>query len=482
MRAFATPTRKRPGARASALSGRLCFPPRHAALGIQRAEVRHILHGPRVQSSQRPCRGCDDDSQREWVEEAKQEMANDLVRIPPRPARAAPIIQREITEDSIRNGDFFSTNCGWVDAGHSNPADARTLIAQVREASQRIERREAQLRRTLAGEPAPTVTETTCDLSYDSGEETESQTEPPIMESTEHPSGAVDIVLGGFGVDSSAADKFGSLVALVAQTHAAWETLQGRRFQVQILGFSDCIGTDERNDRLRLERAGAIALELAGHGPQVNLEFSHGINDFVASNVSRAGRKKNRGVLIRFVPQVRPETFTTETAESRFAGVQVSAVTPTAALNRSLTEDEVLSVALTIFSAQSTAFEHLQQWRDVIPFSPPSSSFAEEDLPSNLIGFYRAARGFSFAEIRTLCDAWDEARSIAHLSGYTFQRNRSFSPVSLPPGGTWPAEFQTITPASFESQAFQILNLRLSTPLITINCSIDPRTNTLRCP
>jgi len=415
--------------------------------------------------------------------EGRRLLAHELTHVVQQSAATSLRVQREITEGSIRNGDFFSTNCGWVDAGHSNPGGPRTLIAQVREASQRIRRREEGLARTLAAEPPPSVRESACTARYEAGEAVASEADAPVLESTQHPSGAVDLVLGGFGVDSSAAGKFASLVRTVVASHTDWQTVRGRRFTVEVAGFSDCVGSERSNERLRLERVTEISLALARNGLQVTADLSHPSDDYLAANGTREGRKKNRGVLIRFIPLVTPETFTTHTEESRapYLGIQVSAVTPRVALNRSLTEQEVLSVALTIFSAQSTAFERLQQWRDVIPFAPASSSFAEEDLPSNLIGFYRAARGYSFQEIRTLCGAWSEAGSIAHLRGYTFRPNRSFEPLLLPRGGVWPADFQTIAPASLDSEAFRILNLHLETPVFSVDCSIDPSTHSLRC-
>lgn len=51
MRAFATPTRKH--SRAPAPPGRLPVVSRSAGLGLQRAEVRHILHGPRFEPERR---------------------------------------------------------------------------------------------------------------------------------------------------------------------------------------------------------------------------------------------------------------------------------------------------------------------------------------------------------------------------------------------------------------------------------------------
>lgn len=415
----------------------------------------------------------------------KSLLAHELTHVVQQSAGASPMLQRAITEGSIKakDGDFYSTHCGWVDTGHANPKVARNLIAYVREASQRIERREKALTKTLAAEPPGLVSETSCSASYEKGEQAESRTDTPVMSDKQHPSGAVDIFLGGFEVNGSDSAKFGGLLQTIAQTHAAWETIRGQKFGVEVWGLSDCIGRDERNNKLRLSRAAAISLALSGasKGMRVNVKMDHALTDYVASNSTRDGRRKNRGVLIRLVPQVTPERFGTPTMESRKWGVQVSAVTPQAELTRSLSEDEVLSVALTIFAAQSTVFEHLQAWRDVIPFAPPSSKFAEEDLPSNLIGFYRAARGFSIDEVRSFCGAWDKQRSVGKLKGYKFAPNPTFRAQRLPPGGSWPAELQTIVPAPFNSEAFKLLRLRLQTPLFGLNCSIDAKTNSVKC-
>ncbi len=50
-------------------------------------------------------------------------------------------------------------------------------------------------------------------------------------------------------------------------------------------------------------------------------------------------------------------------------------------INKVLTADEVLQIALRIYMLHSLGFEALQNWTDAIG----SSSFSEEDLNSNLI-------------------------------------------------------------------------------------------------
>lgn len=138
-----------------------------------------------------------------------------------------------------------------------------------------------------------------------------------------------------------------------------------------------------------------------------------------------------------------PEEVTGPRMETRAAGLLLGGVTPIAHIRRALNADEILSVALRIFMLQSLGFEQNQQSTELVG----KSSFSEEDLPSNLISFYRAARGFDRGQIESLCDVWSVANSVAKIQNYNFQKNTSFRPLSLPPGGSWPAKLADITPA-----------------------------------
>lgn len=129
--------------------------------------------------------------------------------------------------------------------------------------------------------------------------------------------------------------------------------------------------------------------------------------------------------------------------ESSVLGVVLSRVTPVFGIKRPLSQDEVVGVAFRAFALQSLGFEALQSWTDAVG----ESSFSEEDLVSNLIAFYMAARHFDRAHIETLCGVWDAARSLAKFNGYGFRRVHQFTPASLPAGGAFPADLQTITPA-----------------------------------
>lgn len=139
-----------------------------------------------------------------------------------------------------------------------------------------------------------------------------------------------------------------------------------------------------------------------------------------------------------------PERVFSPRMESRGGPVFLSGVTPIVHIKKVLTADEVLQVALRIFMLQSLGFEALQAWTD----SLGSSSYSEEDLSSNLIAFYMAARSFGRPDVETFCDVWDSARSLTKFEGYTFNKRISFHPGSLlPPGGSFPAELSTVRPA-----------------------------------
>lgn len=129
----------------------------------------------------------------------------------------------------------------------------------------------------------------------------------------------------------------------------------------------------------------------------------------------------------------------TPTMTSRAAGVVLSSAQLRMRLTRPLSGSEVLAVALHAFKTLSRVFETQQQWTDLLG----QSSFAQEDLPSNLIGFYRAAWGYTDDDIRGFCDALDADDSLAEYDrDHDFRRNRSFAPVGAV--GDWPLELDDI--------------------------------------
>jgi hypothetical protein len=127
---------------------------------------------------------------------------------------------------------------------------------------------------------------------------------------------------------------------------------------------------------------------------------------------------------------------------STAAGVVLSSASVRARVLRPLSDDEILSVALSIFKKLSLAFETQQEWTDLVG----ESSFAQEDLPSNLIAFYMAARGYTRDQILQFCATLDRDGSLREFErNHDFVRNRSFSPIGAT--GGWPTELSNIADA-----------------------------------
>lgn len=128
----------------------------------------------------------------------------------------------------------------------------------------------------------------------------------------------------------------------------------------------------------------------------------------------------------------------TGTMKAAKFGVVFSSASMEVRLARPLTPDEVLAVSLSMFKNLSLIFEIQQGWTDVLS----GSSFSQEDLPSNLIGFYRAARGYSTQDIKRFCDAQDVEESLREFDRNSdFKKNPSFEPYG---GGSWPPELSNI--------------------------------------
>ena len=133
------------------------------------------------------------------------------------------------------------------------------------------------------------------------------------------------------------------------------------------------------------------------------------------------------------------------TMTSGAAGIVVHSANMRVKLLRPLSADEVLSVSLSLFKKLSVAFETQQELTDLIR----ESSFAQEDLPSNLMGFYMAAKGYTQDQIKQYCGALDKAASVQEYdNNHDFKKNRTFSPIGAT--GSWPKELSDIddTPAS----------------------------------
>ena len=130
-----------------------------------------------------------------------------------------------------------------------------------------------------------------------------------------------------------------------------------------------------------------------------------------------------------------------------------------------LEDDEKLKVALAVFRDFSLEFETSQAggWLGLsVETIGKGSSFSVDDLPSNIVGFYRkAVSGLDDVSVLAkVCDALNEADSLKTWkelygrSGSTSEKNHDFvgvrhKNVSCCKGKNrdWPKEFQTITPA-----------------------------------
>ncbi|HEX8394476.1 MAG TPA: DUF4157 domain-containing protein [Longimicrobium sp.] len=131
--------------------------------------------------------------------------------------------------------------------------------------------------------------------------------------------------------------------------------------------------------------------------------------------------------------------MTTPAMTARAAGIVLSSSSVRVRLLRPLSATEVHEVALSIFKTLSIAFETQQLWTDLIG----ASSFAQEDLPSNLLAFYMAVRGFGRPDITRMCGGMNETDSVAEYQrNHNFVQNRSFAPVGATEA--WPAELSTI--------------------------------------
>ncbi len=90
------------------------------------------------------------------------------------------------------------------------------------------------------------------------------------------------------------------------------------------------------------------------------------------------------------------------------------------------------STALGIFKDVSEEFERSQRGVLGVQDRIMHSSFSEEDLVSNLIGFYRAVKGYSRNDVERLCKVvYDVGRNLRiwDKTGGTQQKNRTWKPV-----------------------------------------------------
>ena len=183
------------------------------------------------------------------------------------------------------------------------------------------------------------------------------------------------------------------------------------------------------------------------------IDWSHagpGIGSDLIARV-RAASDAIRSAGTSATPQTGQFTSTAMSSRVPHVGTVLSSAAIDVRLLRALSSDEVLAAALSIFKKLSIVFETQQQWTQLIG----RSSFSQEDLPSNLVGFYRGARGFSQADINGFCGSFDVAGSLAEYErDHDFEANRTFSPIGAT--GPWPAELSTIN----ESGATALYEIR----------------------
>lgn len=106
----------------------------------------------------------------------------------------------------------------------------------------------------------------------------------------------------------------------------------------------------------------------------------------------------------------------------------------------SLTEEEAKSITLSVFKQTSINFEKSQKKTDFIK----QSSFAEEDLPSNILNYYVELFSFSKEKIFSLTNVLPMELSLWIYNRYAFQKNYTFEPIILIPGGEKPKIFDSV--------------------------------------
>lgn len=365
----------------------------------------------------------------------------------PRVGSTAPLVQRSVTASGIQEARprfSYSTHCGWIDWGHARPDMAQRLIRDVRAASATL--RSAQSGRShqpghhvvRRDEPGVGVFET-CPTRYEPGERIGSRNATgPLTEEASF-ANHKETYLYGFEVDQTDPQHFVGAVAAVAA-----ELTRDPKAQAEIYGYSDCIGSESANLNLRAGRALAVlALFPESVRSRIGVATFASSSQYLATNQTVEGRRRNRSVAIKLLPPLSPANVFATQSSGAF-GVTVNAANVTARILKPLTPDEELRVALAIFMAVSTAFEQTQSSTDFIA----GSSFSEEDLPSNLIGFYVAANNLAFrGDVEQICDSWSPSRSLSQFRGYTFGKTQfTFKQLRLPAGGVWPTQFDTIQP------------------------------------
>jgi len=124
--------------------------------------------------------------------------------------------------------------------------------------------------------------------------------------------------------------------------------------------------------------------------------------------------------------------------------VPVNKCTISVKMRASVDELTAQGITLFIFKAVSKGFEETQIVTDWLK----KSSFAEEDLPSNIICFYLVVLGYTKSLIEKECDFFSKEESLWVYRRYKFQRNKSFEPILLWPKSRIPKIFKKVQEVS----------------------------------
>lgn len=361
----------------------------------------------------------------------------------------------------------YSDNCGWIDWGHVNPTLAQKLIDTVKATSRKMFVEEIPYRSATYHRPK-LVYDESCPARYEVGEKRRSRRDPGSMDIARHKHGVREYYLSGFEVGKSDAtrfDKFNHPLQKDLQEAAGAQSPPfSSPYYISVDGFTDCIDNNKNNLNLRQERAEAIKGFLYTGYSTKHYPYSASahtiLKEFISKNDSENGRRKNRGVLILATPEFTPEAKEFETPEmaSTVKGFTLTSVKSRLKIYRSLSYREILGVSMWIFQDLTKFFEKEQSWTEAIGHS----SFSNEDLPSNLIGFYMAAMNKKPTDMRKvvtpLCDVYDPGMSKIMFDLYRgrWKKTQTFIPEGFE--DVWPTQFNSIEPIPPSKGIYELLD------------------------
>lgn len=160
------------------------------------------------------------------------------------------------------------------------------------------------------------------DCEYQSGEVNRSHSSSGLLSDDVIELGDGRLLISDFGVD------WRHVNANVASNPVfrRWDALfaSDDSYRIEIIGYTDCVGNENKNTTLRQARARNIEnLLSAGARQRVTFRGMAGLGQFVVPNTSQENRAKNRGVIIRFSQQY---DFEEEeiTSDPRFCGPNIT--------------------------------------------------------------------------------------------------------------------------------------------------------------